>query len=263
VIERHEYEPYGAVIGKPNHSGIGYTGHVMDGATGLTYMQQRYYDQSIGRFLSVDPVVADATSGSNFNRYSYVLNNPYRFTDPDGRQHRDMSDAAAELGTHVRIAIDYNKYLKMPNSPAKAALGRSLALDFSFHLNSEQKAQQFRLEADTIDGAPVGIVYRRINPRTGETYIGQAKSPEHFSKRQNSHDRKLRVYHEYEVIGRAHPGQALDVLEETQIRLHGGLKHKIEGDGGVVNKRYQMNDERYRRAGGSAPLPPPKPRTRR
>ena len=46
VIERNNYEPYGAIIGNPTRSGIGYTGHVMDGGTGLTYMQQRYYDVS-------------------------------------------------------------------------------------------------------------------------------------------------------------------------------------------------------------------------
>jgi RHS repeat-associated protein len=85
LIERMDYEPWGAIIGKPNHNGIGYTGHVMDAATGLTYMQQRYYDQSIGRFLSVDPVTADGGTGANFNRYKYAANNPYRFVDPDGR----------------------------------------------------------------------------------------------------------------------------------------------------------------------------------
>lgn len=85
VIERNDYEPYGVIIGKPTRSGIGYTGHVMDGVTGLTYMQQRYYDQSIGRFLSVDPVTANSANGSNFNRFRYAANNPYRFTDPDGR----------------------------------------------------------------------------------------------------------------------------------------------------------------------------------
>lgn len=85
VTERNDYEPYGAIIGKPTFSGIGYTGHVMDGATGLTYMQQRYYDESIGRFLSVDPVTAHEKPGQNFNRYWYANNNPYKFTDPDGR----------------------------------------------------------------------------------------------------------------------------------------------------------------------------------
>ncbi|MCI4567113.1 RHS repeat-associated core domain-containing protein [Lysobacter sp. CFH 32150] len=85
VLERSEYEPYGKVLNRPVHDGPGYTGHVEDAATGLTYMQQRYYDPGIGRFLSVDPVTADGNTGGNFNRYWYANNNPYRFKDPDGR----------------------------------------------------------------------------------------------------------------------------------------------------------------------------------
>lgn len=38
------------------------------------------------RFVSVDPVRANANNGQNFNRYYYANNNPYKFTDPDGRQ---------------------------------------------------------------------------------------------------------------------------------------------------------------------------------
>lgn len=37
------------------------------------------------RFVSVDPVQANPDNGQNFNRYYYVDNNPYKFTDPDGR----------------------------------------------------------------------------------------------------------------------------------------------------------------------------------
>ncbi|MGG6462653.1 RHS repeat-associated core domain-containing protein [Solilutibacter silvestris] len=85
VIERTQYEPYGNVIGRANNDRVGYTGHVMDSQTGLTYMQQRYYDPTIGRFLSTDPVQADASTGALFNRYDYAYNNPYKFSDPDGR----------------------------------------------------------------------------------------------------------------------------------------------------------------------------------
>lgn len=38
------------------------------------------------RFVSVDPVEADTNNGQNFNRYYYANNNPYKFTDPDGRR---------------------------------------------------------------------------------------------------------------------------------------------------------------------------------
>ncbi|WP_434030297.1 RHS repeat-associated core domain-containing protein [[Pseudomonas] boreopolis] len=82
---RREYEPYGAQLTPVIQDGPGYTGHVQDAATGLAYMQQRYYDPLLGRFLSVDPVTAHANPGSNFNRYWYANNNPYKFTDPDGR----------------------------------------------------------------------------------------------------------------------------------------------------------------------------------
>ncbi|ALN88354.1 RHS repeat-associated core domain protein [Lysobacter capsici] len=86
VIDRTDWEPFGSAIAKPAYDGIGYTGHLMDGATGLTYMQQRYYDAQLGRFLSADPVSAYSKPGQNFNRYWYANNNPYGFSDPDGRE---------------------------------------------------------------------------------------------------------------------------------------------------------------------------------
>ncbi len=86
VIETSEYEPYGKLLNRANDDRPGYTGHVMDSASGLTYMQQRYYDPQCGCFLSVDPVTAYEKPMTNFNRYAYANNNPYKFTDPDGRQ---------------------------------------------------------------------------------------------------------------------------------------------------------------------------------
>src|SRR6478736_10127855 len=42
------------------------------------------------RFVSVDPVQAQADSGAGFNRYAYASDNPYRFRDPDGRWAEDL-----------------------------------------------------------------------------------------------------------------------------------------------------------------------------
>ena len=92
VTKRNTYAPYGEAYGATNIDGTGYTGHVMDRATGLTYMQQRYYDPQIGRFLSVDPVETNATDATNFNRYWYGNGNPYKFSDPDGRAPKGCGD---------------------------------------------------------------------------------------------------------------------------------------------------------------------------
>lgn len=43
------------------------------------------------RFVSTDPVQANQNNGQNFNRYNYANNNPYKFTDPDGRQSVPLS----------------------------------------------------------------------------------------------------------------------------------------------------------------------------
>lgn len=83
--QRTEHEPYGKMLNRANDNRPGYTGHMMDKGTGLVYMQQRYYDPFIGKFLSVDPITALSNPAVMFNRYKYALNNPYRFMDPDGR----------------------------------------------------------------------------------------------------------------------------------------------------------------------------------
>ncbi|WP_313347352.1 RHS repeat-associated core domain-containing protein [Stenotrophomonas sp.] len=84
VVQRTAYTPYGASIGAQK-DGVGYTGHVMDGSTGLAYMQQRYMDPTVGVFLSVDPVTALTNPVGMFHRYMYANGNPSRFIDPDGR----------------------------------------------------------------------------------------------------------------------------------------------------------------------------------
>jgi len=87
-ITNTRFEPYGAVAQgfTPNQPYVsGFTGHVQDGRSGLVYMQQRYYDPVAGRFMSVDPVVTDRSSGIAFGRFTYAANNPYVYVDPDGR----------------------------------------------------------------------------------------------------------------------------------------------------------------------------------
>ncbi|MFC1748566.1 RHS repeat-associated core domain-containing protein [Pseudomonadota bacterium] len=62
----------------------GYTGHETDSELGLINMNARLYDPMIGRFVSADPIIPDVYSSQSLNRYSYVYNNPFGYTDPSG-----------------------------------------------------------------------------------------------------------------------------------------------------------------------------------
>ena len=60
--------------------GRGFTGHEHLTWFGLINMNARLYDPLLGRFLSPDPYVQAPEFTQNFNRYSYALNNPLRYT---------------------------------------------------------------------------------------------------------------------------------------------------------------------------------------
>jgi len=98
VVATFDYRPYGSQILGATFSGPGYTGHVSDSDSGLVYMQARYYDPIIGRFLSIDPIGPD-TSAEKFNRYEYAHNNTYRFIDPDGRESCEGGQNCKVYGT--------------------------------------------------------------------------------------------------------------------------------------------------------------------
>lgn len=65
-------------------AGRGFTGHEDLPWFNLINMNGRLYDPQVGRFLSVDNKVQDPSCTQSYNSYSYCLNNPLKYADPDG-----------------------------------------------------------------------------------------------------------------------------------------------------------------------------------
>lgn len=270
-----EYKPYGE---KQNNStavsgnDIWFTGKTQDEDTGLIYMNARYYDPILGRFMAPDPIGFTDANTMSFNRYLYVNNNPYKYNDPDGEFLNFIVGGAFAAAQnialqHIEIALGVREQFSYGELAAETALGvvTSGASTIKNVGRVSVTAVKYTNKADNVsDTAKAasdakGIVYLRRNPRTGEPYVGQANSNTRYVKRQSEHDRKLNETHEFEILGVAKPGKDLDVLEETMIRMYGGLKK--EG-GPLANKRHQMSEANYRKHGGtvdnaSSPPPPP------
>jgi RHS repeat-associated protein len=157
VLERNEYEPYGQVLAGGVANRPGFTGHVADAQTGLDYMQQRYYDPMIGRFLSVDPVTATSVGG-NFNRYRYGGNNPYRFIDPDGRMSSDVGSRCAKnpkwCTAIIQVHGDFVTSGK--GSLSGGSTGQALERNITSTSSSEQKLNAETLPG-TINNKPDGL----------------------------------------------------------------------------------------------------------
>jgi RHS repeat-associated protein len=89
-IEVNVYYPFGRTqTASPQASfqvSRRFTGQVFDAESGLYYYNARYYDSELGRFIQPDDKIPDFSNPQSYNRYSYVLNNPLRYTDPSGHQ---------------------------------------------------------------------------------------------------------------------------------------------------------------------------------
>jgi RHS repeat-associated protein len=116
-IERQSFDPWGerrapetlvsyrATDADPFRSSAqdydrGYTGHEQLDDSGLIHMNGRIYDPELGRMLSPDPFVQVPEYSQNFNRYSYVMNNPLNLTDPSGFSW--LSKAFKKIGNWVK-----------------------------------------------------------------------------------------------------------------------------------------------------------------
>ena len=70
-----------------------YRGYVYDEESGWYYLQSRYYDPSLGRFVSSDVYLSTGQGVLGHNSYAYCLNNPVNGADPSGK-----AAAAAAIG---------------------------------------------------------------------------------------------------------------------------------------------------------------------
>ncbi|NMC58861.1 MAG: RHS repeat-associated core domain-containing protein, partial [Candidatus Methanofastidiosa archaeon] len=59
---------------------------------GLYYFGARWYDASLGRFISEDPLKGSMISPQSQNPYVYCMNNPLRYIDPTGLIHEVYKD---------------------------------------------------------------------------------------------------------------------------------------------------------------------------
>jgi RHS repeat-associated protein len=112
VTDTYAMTPYGEVIAStgttPNPFTFkGRSGVMQEGTTGLYYMRARYYDSTLARFVSRDPVAS--LDPMQMNPYQYAKDSPLRFGDPTGLQFDDDESSPPseeEIGSWVEMMCE-------------------------------------------------------------------------------------------------------------------------------------------------------------
>ncbi|WP_122951362.1 RHS repeat-associated core domain-containing protein [Bathymodiolus thermophilus thioautotrophic gill symbiont] len=117
----------------PTLTNRGFTGHEHIDEMGFIHMNGRVYDPSIGRFLSADPNIQVPYNTQSYNRYSYVLNNPLKYTDPSGfflRKMFGLSDKISKRFSPIGYAIQRSIEKAMMKNSTLRAIGMIAASAF-------------------------------------------------------------------------------------------------------------------------------------
>jgi RHS repeat-associated protein len=93
-VTRQGYYPFGGVryVDGVLPTDREFTGQIADDSTGLAFFNARYLDVGLGRFISADTDVPASQGPQGLNRYSFVVNNPLKYTDPTGHRAEDETN---------------------------------------------------------------------------------------------------------------------------------------------------------------------------
>ncbi|NJO81970.1 MAG: RHS repeat-associated core domain-containing protein, partial [Blastochloris sp.] len=85
ILSSMRYTSFGVLeaVSGPD-SVFGFTGEPSDPSGDLLYLRARFYHPALGRFLTPDSLIPDPTNGQDWNRSTYVRNDPLNLVDPSG-----------------------------------------------------------------------------------------------------------------------------------------------------------------------------------
>ena len=112
IVSEQRYYPYGETrLTATMLTDKLFTGQREMAGLGIYHFNARFYSPKLGRFLSPDTIVPGYANPQSWNRFSYVANNPLRYTDPTG--HRCAPEDDCQGGENVHTYLREPSYWKV------------------------------------------------------------------------------------------------------------------------------------------------------
>ena len=110
IAGTYYYDAFGNILEQTGdlENNITYAGYQYDAETGLYYLNARYYDSKIARFLSEDTYTGDPNDPLSLNLYTYCHNEPIMYWDPTGHVEAcDVNLSAADQAFILQYTENY------------------------------------------------------------------------------------------------------------------------------------------------------------
>ena len=155
----------GNEITSSNHLGnlnpFRYRGYYYDVETGLYFLQTRYYDPEVGRFLNRDSVeYADPETINGLNLYAYCLNNPVEYVDPTGEAawYEWLVAGILIIGSAIAAPLTMGTSLVAAGALAAVALGGTISIVNQVSSTGDFEMNQFAVDifGSALSGALAG-----------------------------------------------------------------------------------------------------------
>jgi RHS repeat-associated protein len=204
IIEKRHFDAWGRLTHYWNNNGQttlpdgintfllldrGYTGHEHLLSVGLIHMNGRLYDPIVHRFLQPDNFIQDPENTQSYNRYGYVWNNPFKYTDPSGELvwfavliGAYIGGVSANGGQFNPFKWDYNNfstYFGMAFGAASGYMGAGLGQGiYNSALAAGYSSTGAAIFGGAVGGAVAGglntIGFGVINGLPGDKILGNA-----------------------------------------------------------------------------------------
>ncbi len=108
VAASYYYDAFGNILEQSGNTSnnITYAGYQYDSETGLYYLNSRYYDSKVARFLSEDTYTGNPNDPLSLNHYTYCHNEPIMYTDPTGHWEAGDENLSSEDQQAIIEATD-------------------------------------------------------------------------------------------------------------------------------------------------------------
>ena len=294
VIEQNDYYPFGerhanglASQSSPVANRFRFNGKELQTTGSLGYLDYgaRFYDPDIARWNAVDPL-GEALPA--YSPYAFCGGNPVLHVDTDGRIFETAWDAAS-LAMGIKSFVDNVKQgnvggaivdgigivgdalaVATPLVPggisagvAAVRVGKNIdhAVDAAKAVDKTvDAAKTVDMASDAVRGQKTYQIYRKVNPETGEVYIGRTSgtgTPKaNVLRRDKTHHMNEKGFGKAELMYSSSDPDAIRGQEQFLIELNGGAKSSGGTSGNTINgvsprnpKRMQYEEARLKEFG--------------